>query len=635
MSNGDDPVVDTRPDGTKIHESGATTTPQGEYIPVEDDEDKGESTAREQAIDLIKRLAAPFGPEVQKRAAAILSSRLLGSSQEAVDSVWLSELVEGESLAGETALRLVGASQQEIANVWLSELVEVKNLAGEILDQAVQEQRVRSAGDAVKTFRDEYDRIFLEPLRQQRALSANPREKALIDTALELLEEEFVKHAGDYDVFLSTIAETLTPETIRIGPVEFFRDKAFTIVGQTLPELDVADLHELQETVAASYLQRAKEIDAEEQARSAFVARVGVFARALDRLRNDTALEQEDRGRLSRAFQEINEGLADAEDRWIDAGAQDLELASNLYVTRAIQDATVLTPLGRQVVVGDASLTLNNLQSATSREEAISRVTGMPVGAQGQAADIQEQRQIAARPDAPPGLEAALDPEAVADPRAAAQRAALERDAAILGVSVEEVVDFVVGRRVAQAEREQAGEAEQKISEFLVPEITRRLQARKPFNPFEGTGLVAEGFISGGNVPIIGGALTSVRIRSAFGERSGDAAMALQAAGLREEMPAQQQAVLIQDVVNKEVERQQAEFADVVRTETETGFDFPTAQRLRTLAQRSTTPDFTDEDRAEFEELQSRSANNVAPSAPFAPPSTSRERRGESAVRRL
>ena len=276
---------------------------------------------RQQAMDMIKKMAEFYGWDIVERAENILAKRLEGASDDMILKTFIPQLLSG--------------------------------LGDELLAEAGEQQWRLDVGAAIKTFKDEYDHVFKQPLRLRRSLSTSVRETALIDITLDLLERDFMRYLDLYDDYLTVqAAEGLTPDMIRVGPLDYFRGAAPSLMKALFPALDARDTQGLQDEITQSYLQRAEVVQIESDNRKAFRARLKVFQDTLDAQRNDLDLDPADRDRLSKAFEDVAKGADDAETQWIASGALDMETAVNAYFTQQLQIATTGTPLYSLLVPG-------------------------------------------------------------------------------------------------------------------------------------------------------------------------------------------------------------------------------------------------------------------------------------------
>ena len=299
---------------------------------------------RQQAMDMIKKMAEFYGWDIVERAENILAKRLEGASDDMILKTFIPQLLSG--------------------------------LGDELLAEAGEQQWRLDVGAAIKTFKDEYDHVFKQPLRLRRSLSTSVRETALIDITLDLLERDFMRYLDLYDDYLTVqAAEGLTPDMIRVGPLDYFRGAAPSLMKALFPALDARDTQGLQDEITQSYLQRAEVVQIESDNRKAFRARLKVFQDTLDAQRNDLDLDPADRDRLSKAFEDVAKGADDAETQWIASGALDMETAVNAYFTQQLQIATTGTPLYSLLVPG---LAIDSL-------DAIGQVAGAKATAEAEA----------------------------------------------------------------------------------------------------------------------------------------------------------------------------------------------------------------------------------------------------------
>ena len=320
------------------------------------DADGGGANNRQDAIRRIREMAKGHHG-LSNRAAEILTDNLRGLADEDLAGPTEEELLEGTG-----GINI----DREIADAFA---------------QAKEEQAVLDAQEDIDVFTKEHDEVFRRPLEEMLAAATNSREKAVIQTALDLLKEDFLDFLDEYDAFLSTatLGEDLTKEILRVKPLDFFRGRVPDIMKRILPDFDDEDTVELQNTIARRYIARAEEVGRESAARAAFHGRLQVFKDALDRERNEAG--QAHRTELSEVLNRVEKRQDDIEDQWILGGAMDMETVVNEFFTQELRAGTVGTPIFFQVTEGDAVGSL----------DAVANARGLSGAEAAQAADAKRQ----------------------------------------------------------------------------------------------------------------------------------------------------------------------------------------------------------------------------------------------------
>jgi hypothetical protein len=264
----------------------------------------------------------------------------------------------------------------------ISALIESGTLT-RIIEAAQEESAQVKLNRTIEIFQDEYERVFVQPLRQALMLEASATRQAEIELTINLyaaaLEAETLEYIDDFNRKLDAKKTTQVPgaqtyvafrdELIRTGPVEFIGERRTTMVSNTRPDLSSQSMEgsHLKTLAADAHRQSAIRVRKEIMNRRRFSDEMRTLQSYVDSLRTSVDLDIADpqiRSRLDGLYQTLQLRQDALEDDYISEFEANPNLTPRQYISDQTKDDFRLALSGSRyedAVGDDMILTISNI----------------------------------------------------------------------------------------------------------------------------------------------------------------------------------------------------------------------------------------------------------------------------------